>query len=301
MGTGIKTNKVELFLDSGAFSAFTQNIEIDIQEYIEFIKEHKDSLEVYANLDSIGDAERTWKNQKIMERAGLNPLPCFHYGDDIKWLRRYMKDYDYIALGGMVPISNNPLAKWLDVVFQDYICGEDGYPMVKTHGFGLTSLKLMMRYPWYSVDSTSWVMTGRMGSIYVPRWYRGQWVYDQDSYKITVSSRSPSTKEAGQHILTMSPKYKQIILNYITEKGYRLGHSVFHEEDESYELKENQKWNGKAKGGKRCVETIEEVGISNDYKLRDEMNIIYFLDLEKSFPEYPVKFNVRKKKGLGIV
>ena len=50
-------NRIKWFLDSGAFSAFTQGAEIDIQEYIEFIKEHKDYLEAYANLDVIGDAE----------------------------------------------------------------------------------------------------------------------------------------------------------------------------------------------------------------------------------------------------
>ena len=79
-----KMNKVDLFLDSGAFSAMTQGVKIDIYEYIDFIKEHEDVLEVYANLDVIGSAEGTWKNQMIMEEAGLKPLPVFHYGEDEK-------------------------------------------------------------------------------------------------------------------------------------------------------------------------------------------------------------------------
>ena len=294
--------KVNIFLDSGAFSAFTQKVEIDIQEYIKFIKEHEDSLEVYANLDVIGDAEATWENQRIMEKAGLNPIPCFHFGEDWKWLQRYVDRGEYLALGGIaVKKDRQTLVKWLDECFY-IICDDKGYPKIKTHGFGLTSLTMMFRYPWYSVDSTSWVVTGRMGSIYVPkRLPDGTYIYNQESMKIAVSNRSPSQKDINQHISTLPPKRKQIILDYIAEKGYELGHSDFHEENESYELKENEKWNGKAKAGKREVETIVENGISNDYKLRDEMNIIYFLDLEKSFPEYPVQFKVRKKKGLGIV
>lgn len=294
-------NKVDLFLDSGAFSAYTQNVEIDIYEYIKFIKLHKKDLEVYANLDVIGDAQATWNNQMIMEKAGLKPIPCFHFGEDWNWLHKYINRCDYIALGGIaIKKDRQALYRWLDQCFT-IICDKNGYPTVRVHGFGLTSLKLMLRYPWYSVDSTSWVVTGRMGAIYVPKKYRGNWVYDQDSYKVSVSNKSPNMKEAGQHITNLSPKYRQIIFEYIHEKGYTLGKSVFHEESEQYKLKENQKWNGKPKDGKRCVETIEEVGLCNDYRLRDELNIIYFLDLESHIPSYPRQFEGGKQKnGLNL-
>ena len=292
-------NKIDIFLDSGAFSAFTQNIQIDIDEYINFIKEHQSNLEVYANLDVIGSPKGTWMNQKIMERAGLNPLPCFHYGEDIKWLNRYLKSgYEYIALGGMVPISTRDLIKWLDILFSDYLTDSNGYPIIKVHGFGLTSLTLMLRYPWFSVDSTSWVMTGRMGSIYVPKRTKGKWSYHEEAVKIAVSSRSPSKKDANQHISTLSPKRREVILDYLKEKGYALGSSTFRTESEKYELKEDERWDGKASNGKRGVEKIVELGISNDYRLRDEMNIIYFLDLEKSFSSYPRQFKVKKRTGL---
>ena len=79
---------VDVFLDSGAFSAWTRGVEIDIQKYIEFIKQNQDVITVYANLDVISpgrfsmgtkeSAELTLRNQKIMEQAGLSPLPVFH-------------------------------------------------------------------------------------------------------------------------------------------------------------------------------------------------------------------------------
>ena len=293
-------NKVELFLDSGAFSAKTQGIEINLKDYIQFLKENESVIDIYANLDVIGDPEATWKNQQKMERVGLHPMPCYHYGEDIKWLKLYLEKYDYIALGGMVKVGTAQLIQWLDLLFTNHICDKDGIPKVKIHGFGLTSLPLMLRYPWYSVDSTSWVVTGRMGSIYIPRYRAGEWLYDEQSWKIAVSNRSPSQKEAGRHISTLTPKQREILLNYIHIKGYVLGLSTFHKVNQSHELAENERWAEKKPADKtalRELEMIVEPGICNKYQLRDEMNIIYFLDLEKSMPAWPWAFQRKETQN----
>ena len=197
-GKMTEDKKINLFLDSGAFSAWTQGVSINIREYISFIKEHEEVIEIYANLDVIGiggkqpnqlTAEMTLKNQHIMEKAGLHPIPVFHYGEPISFLENYVKNYDYLALG-VAGNSGVKLIPWLDVLFSKHICDEKGMPKLKIHGFAVTSLPLMLRYPWYSVDSTSWVITGRLGSIYIPRFRSGEWIYDEQSWKIAVSNRS---------------------------------------------------------------------------------------------------------------
>lgn len=290
----MKQNKIDLFLDSGAYSAFTQNVQIDIREYISFIKEHQDCINVYANLDVIGSAEGTWKNQLIMEKAGLKPLPVYHFKEPIAWLLKYLdRGYDYLAIGGLVKAGN--ILPFLDEIFMKHLCASSGIPKLKIHGFGLTSLKLMLRYPWYSVDSTSWVMTGRMGSIFMPSMRGGKFIYDENSWKIVVSNRSPANKEAGKHFTTLTKLEKKVVERYLDEKGYRMGRSEFKKVNQPYELQENERWadnKPKSKTVTREVEVIEESGISNRYQLRDEMNIIYFLDLEKSMPEWPWPFKV---------
>ncbi len=302
-GNKRKKNKVELFLDSGAYSAWSQKKEINIQDYIAFIKKHKKLISVYANLDDITSAEKTWKNQRIMEKAGLNPLPVFHYGEDDKYLIRLLKDpkYTYISLGGMVPIPNNKLVQWLDRIFSKYLTNAHGMPVCKVHGFGLTSLRLMLRYNWYSVDSTSWVVTGRMGAIYIPKYRNGKWIYDEDSWKVNVSSRSPSKDEKGKHIDTMRKVEKKILKKYIKEKGYDLGKSIFQKVNSNHTPKDNERWAEKKSeivNGERLLEIIMVEGVSNRYQLRDEMNILYFLDLEKSMPEWPWTFKkVEMQKG----
>lgn len=292
--------KIKLFLDSGAFSAFTQGVEIDINDYIDFIKEYEEHLEVYANLDVIGDPGATFANQKIMEDAGLDPLPCFHYGEPISYLEYYIKNYDYISLGGMVPISTKDLRVWLDEIFSKYICDKDGMPLVKVHGFGLTSHPLMIRYPWYSVDSTSWVVTGRMGAVYVPMQRAGKWDYLQPPWKVDVSFRSPTKDQAGKHITTFSPMERNIIEKYLREKGYVLGNSKFRTVDADYILGEDEIFISKEIDGKRELEILRTRGIANDYKQRDEMNIIYYLDLQEALPKWPWAFKSAVNKGLGL-
>lgn len=297
----IVDKRVDLFLDSGAYSAETQGVKIDIQEYIKFIKENENVIEIYANLDVIGDAKGTFRNHKIMEEAGLNPLPVFHAGEDEKYLKYYLDHYEYLCLGGMVGSSTGALTHWLDRTFP-MTCDEHGMPKIKVHGFGLTSLTLMMRYPWYSVDSTSWVLTGRLGSIFIPRWKGDKWIYDENSWKIAVSNKSPGMKETGKHISTCTKGEQEIFMRYITEKGYKLGSSRFEYVSPTHEPTENERWAERKEKNqtKRLIELIDVVGLSNRYQLRDEMNIIYFLDLEKEMTPWPWPFKQQSAEGFGL-
>ena len=294
--------KIDLFLDSGAFSAKTQGAKIDIYEYINFIKKNKKIINVYANLDVIGDPEKTAINQRIMEKEGLKPLPVFHFGEDEeKYLKPMIKKYDYIALGGLVKAGN--LTAYLDRLHNNYICDDKGMPKVKVHGFGLTSTQHIVRYPWYSVDSTSWGFISRYGGIYMPKYKNGKWLYNENAITLSVSSKCNDKKFAGRHFLTLTPKSQEVVLKYLALKGYEMGRSSFKEVPCNYELKENEKFDGKKskeKNQNRMVEVIEEIGIATHYQLRDEINIQYFLDLGQSVPKWPWAFSKKSITGFGL-
>ncbi len=172
----------DVFADSGAFSAMTQGVEITCEEYAAWIKRWKHLFCVYANLDVIKHAERTFDNQRRLEDMGLQPLPCFHVLESWDWLERYVEQYPYIALGvaGMQNRKEQILA-WLVRCFR--IAGKQAV----FHGFALTSWEVMKSFPWYSVDSSSWgqgfrfgnvpVFDGRRGRFYklglgTPDWYK---------------------------------------------------------------------------------------------------------------------------------
>jgi hypothetical protein len=153
--------KMDVFADSGGFSAMTQGAEIDINEYGQWIKKYSDIFTVYANLDVIGNAEETLENQKILENMGLAPLPVFHTGEDWSVLEYYINNYQYIGLGGMVPYMRREktIMPWIIKAFR-MAKGKSVY-----HGLGATSWSVMSKLPWYSVDSSSWGAGFRYGRV----------------------------------------------------------------------------------------------------------------------------------------
>lgn len=162
----LKEYEFNILLDSGAYSAFTQGYEIPVEEYAAFLHEWKDCLVGYFNLDVIGDFDRTWDNQDYLEAAGLNPIPVVHYPVATEVLRIVSRQYDFIGLGGLVPVSTPEADSWLNQVFYKND-GSRRFPGIRFHGLGMTKTRLLNKYPIYSVDSTTWLNGKRFGKMLV--------------------------------------------------------------------------------------------------------------------------------------
>jgi len=158
----LKSEPRSLFVDSGAFSAANSGHKIYIEDYCRWLKQHSSIISAYANLDVIGDPEKSRKNLEYMQKLGLQPLPVFHVGTDFGVLKELASDFSYIALGGMVPLKvhRKKLQQFLTRCFS--IVGEE----VKVHGFGITAVWALETFPFYSVDSTAWLHGGIAGAIY---------------------------------------------------------------------------------------------------------------------------------------
>lgn len=172
---------VNLMLDSGAFSAWTHGQEIDVKDYIAYIKEFGWLFDSIVTLDVIPgefgvrketkDIERavhkSYENHQEMKAAGIKSIPVFHQYENFKYLERMLEDgEEYIGIspsGDNISMSSD----WFRDVFH-IITDDEGYPVVKTHGFGVTSIPIMMRFPWYSMDSVTWVIKSGYGCIFVP-------------------------------------------------------------------------------------------------------------------------------------
>ena len=171
------------------------------QDYIDFLKKEAKDLFVYVNLDVINNAELTWQQQLLLEQNGLSPMPVFHISSDEKYLRRYVDNYDYIAIAGMGGNSKKDVFPILDYLFKKYIMDDKGKPRVKVHGLAATSLPLMQRYPWYSVDSATCHKLAIYGNILIPD------VAFTNFHILTISNRNP-------HVLqTISPEVLKRILS----------------------------------------------------------------------------------------
>lgn len=201
----------ELFIDSGAFTAETQGVHIDIHKYCEWLLERKHNFTLYANLDVISSAEESYKNYEIMKGYGLNPLPAFHEGEDIAYLHKYLQQEDYIALGGLVGAGKPNLRVFLDKCFNII---KDYWPK-KIHGFGLTAPWALQRYPFYSVDSTSW-MSYKFGGLQEINGYatiqsKKRLFYLRNRDKYFILQKSVETYKQLEYNITKLWEHKGII------------------------------------------------------------------------------------------
>jgi len=211
----MREDAVHVFLDSGAFSAHTLGVELSVKEYCEYIQRNtdiirvEDGIQIASVLDGIGDPLQTYRNQLEMEARGVKPLPCFHAGEDERYLEWYIQNYEYITLGGLVGSSTKQLMVWLDRIWGRYLVDGSGRPRIKVHGFGITSIPIMEAFPWWSCDSSSWIQSAAFGGIVTPQWG-----------PISVSEQSPSRHDAGQHASTLTPLEQDVLFQHLEEIGF---------------------------------------------------------------------------------
>jgi hypothetical protein len=211
----MRADNAKVFLDSGAFSAHSLGVEINIDEYCDYIIRNRDILRVDGEavmasvLDGIGDALKTYQNQIYMERRGAKPLPCFHYGEDQRYLEWYVANYEYITIGGLVRRSAKEQQVWLDEIWNNHMLDGSGRPKLKVHAFGMTAPWLMERYPWHSVDSSSWIQAAAFGNIFT-----------SEFGPISVSKESPSKHVIGRHITTLTDIERHRLQCMLNAKGF---------------------------------------------------------------------------------
>lgn len=168
------TNK--LFIDCGAYTAFTQDVIIDIDVYVNYINEIIDYVDIVASLDVIGgkgeeDTDRkSYENylylkEHIKDKHKL--LPTYHQGDKLEYLEKYLNDpnINYMALGGLVGGSKAQLNSFFQLCYSKI---NKIRPDICIHAFGMTSKPLLQSFPFTSADSTGWIMTAANGSIMTP-------------------------------------------------------------------------------------------------------------------------------------
>jgi hypothetical protein len=208
----------KIMLDSGAYSAWTKGTHIDIDKYIQFIKEHNDLFDFYINLDVIGDPKGSWKNWKYMREAGLNPLPVYHNGTPEEYLEKYMAHTDYICFGAIAKLHTEQRKLGLHRIWKQYLLDKQNKPIKKVHGLGLTAMKIMKSFPWYSVDSTSCVMAASYGKIFLP--INGDF---QNIDLYTVSDQGTHTSGRKTSLFSLPKTVQEEYVALIKQYGFTLG------------------------------------------------------------------------------
>lgn len=297
------------FLDSGAFSqrakarAYkkkhhnewdyyrTEDFKKYRRNYAKFLKKYKLAIDFYANIDVIGNEKLSYENQKWLERKGLNPIPVVHFDPkkNMTYLQRYIDEgHRLIGLGGMVIRGSQLKATedWLTCCFTL----AKKYPDLKFHGFGITKHELLIKYPWYSVDSTTWIKRGAFGEILVPRYVDGKFVFygmtetskQGQPYIFAVSEEHGRIKSIDKHLIdNTAPHYYQslkcqsnALLDITKTKRSRILERVGPEQEENI-----LKWLDYIR--------IDPVKLRADNTERVKANLRYFYEFAKALPKRP--------------
>lgn len=150
-------------LDSGGFVARTKGIHINVEDYAKYIQEH--NVKVAFELDT-NDLKETISNREyLLKYTNAKIIPVYHFSDfngaQIDILDDFIKDFNYISIGGIAGVKEATVNKTKS--FFDFVFNKTR-DKIKVHGLGITDKKLMNYYPFYSVDSTSWLSFVRFGS-----------------------------------------------------------------------------------------------------------------------------------------
>jgi len=164
-------DEVDVFADSGAYTAFTQGLKINVEDYAAWLHKWRHRFTVYANLDVIGSAKGTWENQQALESMGLKPLPIYHGGDEKDYFFKYLDNYAYMALGGVAHLPPQSKGQYRFLAW----CFHEGKGKAAFHGFGRTHWEMIITFPFYSVDSTSWIEPWTYGRVKLFDRHAGIW------------------------------------------------------------------------------------------------------------------------------
>lgn len=167
---------IKFFVDSGAFTFMSslehQDYTIEqwekyIESYLRWIEKHKNIVFAFASLDLEylvgGEQVQIW-NEKYFEpfmlRTGI-PV-CFVYHDNatkLTW-EQYCQRYPYVGISwGGIDTQGNDLNYGMDRL---RIAEKYGSLV---HGMAMTHTSLLTKLPFYTVDSTTWLVGLQYGEI----------------------------------------------------------------------------------------------------------------------------------------
>lgn len=164
----LKNCSTEYFLlDSGAFSYMSgakcskESLLEYLDRYIAFINKYNIIYFFELDVDTIFGIDFVEQMRKKLEsETGKQCIPVWHKGRGIDYWKKMVKEYKYVAIGGLVfhvKKQEWPLIKKM----VDYAYKRN----VKVHGLGFTKTKILEKEKWkfFSIDSSSWLASASRG------------------------------------------------------------------------------------------------------------------------------------------
>lgn len=157
----------DVIIDSGAFTFLNnpqrkENFDEYVNGYIKFVKKLNVKHFIETDIDPMVGYKKVLEyRDKIEQGVGYKCIPVWHKSRGLKEWENIIEKYEYVSIGGIVTGE----IKKTDFALFDYLLNLANKEKVKVHGLGITSLKLLKRLPFYSVDSSSWRVNVAWGRL----------------------------------------------------------------------------------------------------------------------------------------
>lgn len=163
-------HKQFLIIDSGAhtFQKEGQDTDYDkfVYEYAQWLKKNKGLYDEYVELDienKVGLKKVEQWREYLTEVVGKPPIVVWHRERGKQYWLYMVKKYPYVGFSGFVKVGNEPEVPDKYIGWFLKTAKEHG---AKVHGFGFTRPKLLLKYHFDSVDSSTWVLGSAYGHFY---------------------------------------------------------------------------------------------------------------------------------------
>lgn len=205
-----KHNKEKFLLDSGAFTFMNNfkgkvNFNEYLEKYINFINEYNVKYFFELDIDSVVGYEKVKELRKKLEiNTQKKCIPVWHKSRGLEEWKKLTKEYDYVAIGGIVIKEIKP-ADYKYFIPLLKIAKENN---CKVHGLGFTNTSKLHKYNFYSVDSTNWLSGGRFGQLHI---FNGKYM-ESKSFK---NKRAKDYKKIDSHNLREWIKFQNYADKYL--------------------------------------------------------------------------------------
>lgn len=157
-------------LDSGAHTfqkdGNTTDYDQFVREYGEYVKNNP-WIDEYAELDienkvGISQVEK-WRD-KLESIVGKPPIVVWHRERGKEYYKHMVRKYPYVGFSGFVKTITGGME--VPMKYVGWFIKEAHDNDCKIHGFGFTRSSLLYRFPFDSVDSSSWIMGSKFGTYF---------------------------------------------------------------------------------------------------------------------------------------
>jgi len=216
-----------IMVDSGAFTAYTKGVKIDVDDYIKFINEYGGDCEIFVAVDSIPDpknvtndcGEKTWENylymwERITPEYRHKLVPVFHEAEDFKWLENMLNyvhpdgsKVAYIGIALSLEANDKLRIEWGEKCVN--IIKNSSNPDVKYHCFGIGVKRVLEHLNPTSTDATSWIKRAAFGSISI------------DDKPVGISDVKKELCK-GSHYSERNKAYQEVVEETIKRRGFTI-------------------------------------------------------------------------------